>query len=131
MIAGTHNGTPSGATSVNEKIATSASSTVMIGTSAATRAGARGVVCGAARRTAAIRTAMPTDPLTMLAMHPNAAERNSTRRLTVPPAACTQIVHASVRASNAPICSNTESATRVIGAVRRAALNCAPRPART
>ena len=62
MITGTHQGTPSGATSVKEKIATSASSTVMIGTSAAISAGTRGEVCGAARRSEAIRAAIPNDP---------------------------------------------------------------------
>ena len=67
MIAGTHHGTPSGATSVKEKIATSASSTVMIGTSAAISAGTRGVVHGAARRREAIRAAIPNDPLITLA----------------------------------------------------------------
>ena len=109
----------------------SANSTVMIGTSAAISAGARGVVNGAALRTDAIRTAIPNEPLTMLATQPNAAERNSTLRPTVPPAARTQMVHASVRLSSAPIWSSTESPTRVSGAVRRAALNCEPCPAST
>jgi hypothetical protein len=102
MIAGTHSGTCSGATRVKEKRATSASSTVMIGTSEATSAAAGGVVCGAARRNDPIRTAIPTDPLTMLATHPAAAERNMSRRPAVPPAARTQITQASVRASTAP-----------------------------
>ena len=66
-IAGAHHGTPSGATSVNEKIAASAISTVMIGTSAARRAGTRGARDGATRRSEAIRAAIPTEPLSTLA----------------------------------------------------------------
>ena len=66
-ITGTHQGTPSGAISVNEKIATSATSTVMIGTSAAINAGTRGALSGATRRSEAIRAAIPNDPFTTLA----------------------------------------------------------------
>ena len=66
-IAGTHHGTPSGAISVKEKIAASATSTVMIGTSAASSAGTPGALCGATRRSEAIRAAIPTDPFTKLA----------------------------------------------------------------
>ena len=66
-ITGTHQGTPSGALSVKEKIAASATSTVMIGTSAATSAGTRGALCGAMRRREVMRTAIPTDPFTRLA----------------------------------------------------------------
>ena len=39
-VTGTHHDTPSGAINVNEKTAASATSTMMIGTSAATSAGA-------------------------------------------------------------------------------------------
>ena len=109
MIAGIQSGMPSGATSVNENSATSANSTVMIGTSAVTSAGARGVVRGAAPRTDAIRTAIPTEPLTILATQPNAAERKQTpsgRPCRRRPAR--QIAHASVRVSSAPIWSSTD-----------------------
>ncbi len=66
-ISGTHHGMPSGPISVNEKMAASATSTVMIGTSAASRAGTRGAACGAARRSDVIRAAIPTDPFSTLA----------------------------------------------------------------
>ena len=65
-MTGTHHGMPSGATSVKEKIAASATSTAMIGTSAASRAGTRGARAPAIRRSEAIRTAIPTDPLITL-----------------------------------------------------------------
>jgi hypothetical protein len=66
-ITGTHQGMPSGAISVKEKIAASATSTVMTGTSAVSRAGTREALWGATRRREAIRAAIPTDPLTKLA----------------------------------------------------------------
>jgi hypothetical protein len=58
-------GTPSGPTRVNEQIAASAASITTIGSSAATRTGARGLSAGAERRRAAIRTASPNWPLKM------------------------------------------------------------------
>ncbi len=117
MITGSHQGMPSGAISVKEKIATSMSSTVMIGTSAVIRAGTRGLDCGAARRSEVIRAAMPNDPFITLATAPAAAARNNSRRLTVPPAAQTQTLQASLRASRATTCNTTASASSEIGAV--------------
>ena len=89
---------PSGPTRVNEKIAVSAISTLMIGTSAAISAGTCGLSCGAVRRSAAIRAATPSEPLTRLARYPTPAARNSGRRPTVAPVARTHTCHASVRA---------------------------------
>jgi hypothetical protein len=66
QISGTHQGTPSGPTSVKEQIAASAASITTIGNSAASSTGARGHSVGAVRRRAAIRTAKPNWPLRML-----------------------------------------------------------------
>ena len=64
--SGTHQGTPSGATRVKEKIAARPISTTTIGSSAASSTGARGHSVGAERRRAPIRTASPNCPLKML-----------------------------------------------------------------
>ena len=66
-ITGAHQGTPSGPIRVKEKMAVSAISTLMIGTSAASSAGTCGLACGAVRRSAAIRVATPSAPLSTLA----------------------------------------------------------------
>jgi len=66
-ISGSHQGTPSGAISVKEKMAANAISTVMIGTSAASSAGTRGAASGAARRRQVILVASPTEPFSTLA----------------------------------------------------------------
>ena len=60
QITGSHQGSPSGPTSVNEVSAASVASTVTIGSSAAIRAGTRGLSPGAERRRAAIRAATPS-----------------------------------------------------------------------
>ena len=64
---GTHQGHPSGATSVNENSAARVPSTTRIGTSVVASARAFGLSRGALRRSAAIRIAKPTWPLMMLA----------------------------------------------------------------
>ena len=66
-ITGSHQGMPSAAISVNEKMAANAISTAMIGISAAISAGTRGEVSGATRRRQATRVARPTDPFRTLA----------------------------------------------------------------
>ena len=58
--SGSHQGRPSGPTSVNEVSATSAASMVRIGTSAAISAGTRGQSSRAVLRNVAIRAAAPS-----------------------------------------------------------------------
>ena len=57
--SGSHHGSPSGPTRVNEQIAASAISTTMIGIPAVIRVETLGESAGAERRRAAIRTPMP------------------------------------------------------------------------
>ena len=57
--SGTHQGTPSGPTSVNDVSAARLISTTTIGSSAATRTEGAGLSTGAERRSAAILTASP------------------------------------------------------------------------
>ena len=52
---------------MKEKIAVKATSTLMMGTSAANSAGTWGLSCGAVWRSEAIRAARPSDPLITLA----------------------------------------------------------------
>lgn len=61
--SGTHQGTPSGPTRVNEATAASATSTTTTGSSAAIRTRGAGLLRGAERRSAAIWTASPNWPL--------------------------------------------------------------------
>ncbi len=63
--SGSHHGSPSGPTSVNEQSATSAPSMTMIGSSAAISAETQGLSVGAERRSAAIRTPAPKLALKM------------------------------------------------------------------
>ena len=65
-IRGSHQGSPSGPTRVNEQSATSAPSITMIGSSAAISAETHGLSAGAERRNAAIRTPAPKLALKML-----------------------------------------------------------------
>ena len=64
--SGTHQGRPSGPTSVNDVSTASAASTARIGTSAVTSVGTCGATSGEDRRSAAIRAATPRWPLTTL-----------------------------------------------------------------
>jgi len=59
--------TTGGAISVKEKTAATATSTVMIGSSAASRAATRGAQWGAPQRSEAIHAAILTDPFKTLA----------------------------------------------------------------
>ncbi len=68
--SGSHQGSPSGPTSVNEVAAASAASTTRIGSSAATSAGTFGHSCGAERRRVAIRAAAPSCELSTLPTQP-------------------------------------------------------------
>jgi hypothetical protein len=70
QTTGSHHGKPTGPTSVNEVSAARVASTDTIGSSAAIRAGTRGLSPGAERRRAAIRAATPSWLLSTLPAHP-------------------------------------------------------------
>ena len=64
--SGSHQGSPSGPIRVNDVSAASAASTARIGTSAAISVGTCGATSGEERRSAAMRAATPSCPLTTL-----------------------------------------------------------------
>ena len=65
-MSGSHHGRPSGTTSVNDASAASVASTARIGNSAAISVGTCGLTSGDERRSAAIRAATPSCPLSTL-----------------------------------------------------------------
>jgi hypothetical protein len=65
-MIGSHQGSPSGPTSVNDVSAASIASTARIGNSAAISVGTWGATSGEDRRSAAIRAATPSWPLITL-----------------------------------------------------------------
>jgi hypothetical protein len=70
QMIGVHHGSPSGPTSVKEKMPASTPSTSRIGSSAATSALTHGVSFGAERRSRVMRAAVPTCELSRLAAQP-------------------------------------------------------------
>ena len=92
-------------------------------------AGTFGASTGALRRRAAMRAAVARWELTTLARLPRLAALCRRRRLTVPPAAVTQVCHASLRETSAVSCSAAASSRSQIGAVDKAEENSSRLPA--
>jgi hypothetical protein len=126
-----HQGRPSGPSSVNDVRAARVASMARIGTSAASRAPARGHWVGAVRRSAAIRAATPSCPLRIPASPPIADAWKTPRRQIVDPAASTHRRHASLRASSATSWSATAATRNHAGADSRAPKNTSRRDAMT
>ena len=127
--SGDHHGRPSGPTSVTEASAPSVASIAMIGSSAPSSGATRGLSAGADRRSAAMRAATPSWAFTRLPTKPMLDARYRRRRSAVPPAAVTQMCHASVRARSATTWSAVAASRTPSGADLRAAANSSPLPA--
>src|SRR4051812_2041868 len=121
--SGPHHGRPSGPTSVNDVSAPSPASTARIGSSAASSVGTRGHVSGDERRSAVMRAAMPSWPLSRPPRTAMLDARYSAPRRTVPPAAPIERCQASLRASSAPTCSTTAIASAQPAGLDSAAAN--------
>jgi hypothetical protein len=103
----------------------------MIGTSAAIRAGTRGLPSPSQRRRIPIRAAVPSWAFSWLASEPMPAAWYSRRRPQVAPAASTDLCHASVRNSCATSCSSAAIPRMYSGADRSDCSNAWRFPYRT
>jgi hypothetical protein len=129
--SGTHQGRPSGPTSVKDVSAARVASVATMGSSAPSSAGTRGLPCGLERRSVAIRAARPSWPLITTATDPTLDARYRHRRPTVAPVARTQTCQASVRANSARSCSAAAPASSHHGAACSAVVKVSLLPART